>query len=84
MKLSQLVLSVFVGLLAGLVGPAVVAVIRAGLAISHLGQDVTRTARTAKGSSSICARPGADAAVVAEIPERTRRDRGFVESRPAA
>ena len=36
MKLSQLVSSVFVGLVAGLLGLVVVAVIRAGVAISHL------------------------------------------------
>ena len=84
MKLSQLVSSVFVGLLAGLVGPVVVAVIRAGVEISHLGQDVTRTARTTKRSTNTYARPGTDAAIVVKIPEGTRRDRGFDASRPAA
>ena len=84
MKLSQLVSSVFVRLLAGWVGPLVVAVIRAGVKISHLGQDVTRPARTAKGSFHTYARPATDAAVVVEIPEGTRRDRGFDESRRAA
>jgi hypothetical protein len=84
MKLSQLVSSVFVGLLAGLVGPVVVAIIRAGVAISHLGQDSTRTARTAKRSTSTHARPGRDAAVVVKIPGARRRDRRFEESRPAA
>jgi len=84
MKLPQLVSSVFVGLLAGLLGLVIVAVIRAGLAISHLGQDVTRTARTAKRPTITYARPGTDAAVIVKIPEERRRDRGFDESRPAA
>ena len=84
MKLSQLVSSVFVGLLAGLVGPVVVAAIRAGVAISHLSQDVTRPARAAQRPSNTYARLGTDAAVVVKIPEGTRRDRGFDESRPAA
>lgn len=84
MKLSQLVSSVFVGLLAGLVGPVVVAAIRAGVAISHLSQDVTQSARTAQRSSNTCARLGTDAAEVVKITEGTRRDRGFDESRPAA
>lgn len=83
MKLSQLVSSVFVGLLAGLVGPVVVAVIRAGIGISHLGQDVTRPARTAKRSSNTYARPGTDAAVVVKIPEGRHHDRGFDESHRA-
>jgi len=84
MKLSQLISSVFVGLVAGLLGLVVVAVIRAGVAISHLGQDVTRTARTAKRPPSTYARPGTDAAVVVKIPEESRRDRGFDASRRAA
>ena len=84
MKLSQLVSSVFVGLLAGLVGPLVVAVIRAEVEISHLGQDLTRPARTAKGSTNTYARTGTDDAVVVKMPEGTRRDRGFDESRRAA
>jgi len=84
MKLSQLVSSVFVGLLAGLVGPVVVAAIRAGVAISHLSQDVTQSARTAQRSSNTYARLGTDAAEVVKITEGTRRDRGFDESRPAA
>jgi hypothetical protein len=82
MKLSQLVSSVFVGLLAGLVGPVVVAVIRAGVEISHLGQDPARTARTAKRfTTSPHARTGTDSAVVVKMPEARRQDK---ESRRAA
>jgi hypothetical protein len=84
MKLSQLASSVFVGLLAGLVGPVVVAAIRAGVAISHLSQGATRPARTAQRPSNTYARLGTDAAVVVKIPEGPGRDRGFDESRPAA
>jgi hypothetical protein len=85
MKLFQLVSSVFVGLLAGLLGLVVVTAIRAGVAISHLGQDVTQPAGTTKRSSNSYARPGTDAAVIVKIPEGTRRrDRGLDESRPAA
>ena len=86
MKLSQLVSSVFVGLLAGLVGLVVVAVIRAGVEISHFGHDPARIAsRTAKKSTtSTCARVDTGATVVVKIPEGMRRDRGFDAFRPAA
>ena len=84
MKISPLVSSVFVGLLAGLLGLVLVVVIRAGIAISYLGQDVTRTATTADKSTSTYARPSTDAAVIVKIPEGMGRDRGFGESRPAA
>ncbi len=86
MNLSTIVSSVVVGLLAGLLGPMVVAVIGAIRAVLRLGQGVTRTARTTEKPASTYARPGTDAAVVAKIPEgrRRRRDREFEESRPAA
>lgn len=80
MNLFQLVSSVFVGLVAGLLG-LVVTVIRAGVEISHLGQDVTRPAKAAKGSSNTYARPGTNDAVAAKIPEARRQDK---ESRRAA
>jgi hypothetical protein len=81
MNLFQLVSSMFVGLVAGLLGLVVVTVIRAGVEISHLGQDVTRPAKAAKGSSNTYARPGTNDAVAAKIPEARRQDK---ESRRAA
>jgi len=86
MQRSQLVSSVFVGLLAGLMGIVVLSVVTAMRAILRLGQDATPIARTAqKKPASAYARPGTDAALVVKMPEgRRRRDGGFEESRPAA
>ncbi len=84
MKLSQLVSSVVVGLLAGLLGIMVLAVIGATRALLRLGQDAIRTSRTAEKPASAHARPGTDAAVVVKMPEGRRRDGGFEGSRPAA
>jgi len=81
MKLSQLVSSVFMGLVAGLLGLVVVTVVRAGVEVSHLGQDVTRPARAAKGSSNTYGRTGTDDAIAAKISEARRQDK---ESRRAA
>ncbi len=84
MKLSQLVSSVVVGLLAGLLGIMVLAVTTMG-AVLRLGRGATPKAGTAQKPASAYARPGTDAAVVVKMPEgRRRRDGGFEESRPAA
>lgn len=84
MNLSTVVSSVVVGLIAGLLGPIVAGTISAMRAVSRLGQDNSRTARTSEKGSSTYARPGADAAVIVQMPKGRRRDRGFDESRPAA
>ncbi len=85
MNLPTIVSSVVVGLIAGLLGPMVAAVIGATRALLRLGQDAIRTSRTAEKPASAHARPGTDAAVVVKMPEgRRRRDGGFEGSRPAA
>ena len=84
MNISPIISSIAVGLLAGLAGPMMVAVIGAVGAVLRLGQDVMRTAKTARKSTSTYARPGTDAAVVVKMPEGRRRDRESKESRPAA
>ena len=84
MNLPTIVSSVVVGLLAGLLGPMVLAVINAMRALLRLGRDVTRPARTTEKSTSTYARPGTDAAVVVKMPEGRHGGRGLEESRPAA
>jgi hypothetical protein len=85
MNLPTIVSSVVVGLLAGLLGPMVVALIGAMRALLHLGQGVTRLARITRKSTSTYARSGTDTAVIVKMPQgRRHRDGGFEESRPAA
>ena len=69
MNLPTLVSSVVVGLLAGLLGLMVLAVITVMRALLHLGQGVARMARTAEKSTSTHARPGTDSAVVVKMSE---------------
>lgn len=84
MNLPTLVSSVVVGLLAGLLGLIVLAVITAMRAFKHLGQGVAPMARTAEKPTSPHARPGTDDAVVVKMPEGRHHDRGFEELPPAA
>ena len=84
MNLPTIVSSVVVGLLAGLLGLMVLAVITATRALLHLGQGVARIARTAEKPTSSHVRPGTGGAVVVKMPEGRRHDRGLDESHPAA
>lgn len=85
MNLLTFISSVVVGLLAGLLGPMVVAAIGAMRALLHLYGDVTRTAKTAEKPTSTHACPGTDAASAVKMPGGRRHpDKGSDEFRPAA